>query len=230
MVLPDPGNPQVRISRAPLMRVSPAVTGLGERLIGAAAVAERGRAIALAAGGVAAPITEVGATACSVPRTSRRRSSDCGVTSVPSVGLLGGYSNPDIVARLERILAGQKVNPASVRTVRSPRQRQRRLGPDEVLEMVGLREAGSEIDALAVRFGVHRTTVMNALQRAGVAGRRAGHRELTPERLVAAGRLYETGVTLAAVGEQFGVDRRYLRRELPKVGFPMRRPGQRKRG
>ena len=145
------------------------------------------------------------------------------------VGLLGGYSNPDIVASLERILAGQRRDPASARTVRSSRQRQQRLKPDEVLELIRLREAGSEIEALAERFGIHRSTVMARLQRSGLPGRRAGHRELTPERLVAAGRLYETGLTLAAVGEQFGVDRRYLRDALPAVGFPIRRSGRQKR-
>lgn len=46
---------------------------------------------------------------------------------------------------------------------------------------------------------------------------------------MAAGRLYETGLTLAAVGEQFGVDRRYLRDALPEVGFPIRLSGRQKR-
>jgi predicted DNA-binding protein (UPF0251 family) len=145
------------------------------------------------------------------------------------VGLLGGYSNPDIVARLERILAGQKANPASARTVRSARQRQRRLSPDEVLELIRLRETDTEIEVLAEQFGIHRTTVMALLQRSGVPGRRTGHQDLSTVRLAAAGQLYATGATLAAVGEQFGVSRSYLRDALPEAGFAIRPSGRQKR-
>jgi hypothetical protein len=47
--------------------------------------------------------------------------------------------------------------------------------------------------------------------------------------LTKAGELYRSGINLIAVGKQFGVDRRYVRRALPEVGFEIRRAGQQKR-
>jgi hypothetical protein len=61
-----------------------------------------------------------------------------------------------------------------------------------------------------------------------VPGRRWPGRTLNREQLEAAGHLYETGLNLIAVGKQFDVDRRYLRKALPAAGFPLRRPGQQK--
>jgi hypothetical protein len=82
---------------------------------------------------------------------------------------------------------------------------------------------------LAERFGIGRNTVMAHLEREGVPGRRWPGRALNPEQLEAAGQLYETGLNLIAVVEQFNVDRRYLRKALPAAGFMLRRPGQQKR-
>ena len=76
---------------------------------------------------------------------------------------------------------------------------------------------------------IGRTTVMEHLKRVGVPGRRWPGRTLDTEQLEEAGRLYETGLNLVAVSEQFAVDRRYLRRTLPEVGFAIRRAGQQKR-
>ena len=58
------------------------------------------------------------------------------------VELMGRYSNPDIVAALQRVLAGRGRGRASVRSVRSVRQKQRRLGADEVAEVVARYRAG----------------------------------------------------------------------------------------
>jgi hypothetical protein len=145
------------------------------------------------------------------------------------VELLGRYSNPSIVARLEKILAGHGRDEASSRTVRSPRRKQRKLKPEDLQALAAARRDGAEIDALAEQFGIDRNTVMAHLRRAGVPGRRRPGRTLTDEQLEEAGRFYETGVNLIAVGEQFGVDRRYLRRALPTMGFAIRRAGQQKR-
>lgn len=92
-----------------------------------------------------------------------------------------------------------------------------------------LRQAGQEIDVLAARFGIGRTTVMGHLKRRGVPGQHWRGRTLMAEQLAEAGDLYSSGVNLIAVGEQFGVDRRYLRTALPEAGFVIRRGGQQKR-
>lgn len=105
----------------------------------------------------------------------------------------------------------------------------RPLSSAEVDELVQGRLEGQEIASLASRFGVHRNTVMKHLARHGVPGRRYPGRTLSEEELRSAGRLYQSGVRLELVGEAFGVDRRYLRRKLPKLGFQIRRAGQQKR-
>jgi hypothetical protein len=103
------------------------------------------------------------------------------------------------------------------------------LHPDEIHALVSARIEGEEIDVLAEQFGIGRNTVMQHLEREGVPGRRWPGRTLTPEQLEVAGQLYETGVNLIAVGKQFDVDRRYLRKALPPAGFMLRKPGQQKR-
>jgi hypothetical protein len=100
----------------------------------------------------------------------------------------------------------------------------------EVDELVLGRLAGEEIASLAERFGVHRNTVMKHLLRRGVPGRRWPGRTPSAGELRSAGELYESGVRLELVGQAFGVDRRYLRRELPALGVVIRRGGQQKRG
>jgi hypothetical protein len=145
------------------------------------------------------------------------------------VELLGLYSNPSIVSRRERILAGHGRDRPSGRTVRSPRRYQRKLVQDEVQALVAARNQGAEIDHLAEHFGIARNTVMAHLERQGVPGRRWPGRTLTGERLEQAGRLYESGVNLIAVGAQFGVDRRYLSKALRAAGVTIRSRGQQRR-
>jgi hypothetical protein len=70
---------------------------------------------------------------------------------------------------------------------------------------------------------------MEHLRRQGVEKRRWPGRTLPAEQVEEAGRLYQTGLNLEAVAERFDVDRRYVRKALPAAGFPIRRPGQRKR-
>ena len=116
--------------------------------------------------------------------------------------------------------------PAEAAPQRPPRQHQQRLTPTQVEELAALRQAGAEINELAERFGVHRSTVMSHLNRASVPQRRRQGRTLTPDQVQSAGRLYASGVSLVEVGERFNVDRRYLRNALPAAGFVLRPPGR----
>ncbi len=104
------------------------------------------------------------------------------------------------------------------------------LSPEQVDALVAAREAGAEINHLAAEFGVHRATVINHLNRAGVPGRKRQGRTLSPDQVRAAGELYASGVSLIEVGERFDVDRRYLRKVLPVAGFELRSPGRQSAG
>jgi len=161
-------------------------------------------------------------------RSAESHADDSVCKSVASVGLLGRYRNQETLARLERVLAGAGRDGPSARTVRSQRRLQR-LNMEEVRELVKARVSGAEIDDLAERFGIGRTTVIEHLKREGVPGRRWPGRTLNAAQLEEAGRLYETGLNLIAVAERFGVDRRYLRKALPVAGFTIRKAGQQKR-
>lgn len=140
---------------------------------------------------------------------------------------MGQYVNFDIVTRLECLSAGQEPRRLPVRTTRSPRRRLTVVTKAMVAEMVAARTAGTEINELAARFGINRNTVMTHLQRAGVPKQRRRGRTLDAEQLRAAGRLYESGVSLVSVGERFGVDKRYLSRALAEVGVVIRPSGRR---
>jgi hypothetical protein len=140
------------------------------------------------------------------------------------VGVLAQYWNhADQMERLrDKVLQG-----GTRRSEPRPQvRRSRQLTKDEVESLVAARLAGAEINQLADQFGVHRATVIKLLSRAGVPHRRRQGRSLSPDQLVAAGELYVSGVNLIEVAERFDVDRRYLRRALPEVGFEVRPPGR----
>jgi hypothetical protein len=141
---------------------------------------------------------------------------------------MGRYSKLDIATKLRTILAGSGSECLPDRTTRSVR-RLPRLTEAEVVELVALRQSGEQIAVLAKRFGIGRNTVMAHLKRRDVPTRRWHGRTLGAEQLHEAGRLYESGVNLITVAEQFGVDRRYLRQALPEAGFVIRPGGQQKR-
>jgi hypothetical protein len=139
-----------------------------------------------------------------------------------SVELMGRSSNPDIVSSLRRILAGNARDRPSARTVRSLRQKQRRLAADELAEVVARYEAGETANALAQLFDVHRTTIVRHVEAAGALTR---YRILS-ERDVAEGRrLYEQGWSLARLGQHFGVATRTVLNAFQRAGVPTRPVG-----
>ncbi len=135
---------------------------------------------------------------------------------------MGRYSNPDIVARLERILAGEGRDRVSHRPVPSLRQKQTRLTDSQRSELVERDQAGESASGLAAEFGVHRTTIVNALRSAGVEAR---YRIMADDDVAAARRLYESGSSLAAVGEHFGVAARTVLNVFRKAGVATRPVG-----
>ena len=100
------------------------------------------------------------------------------VESTTAVDLLGRYSNPDNVARLNRILSGQGRDRPSHRPVPSVMQKQTRLTESQRSEILERYGAGEPATALARELGVHRATVFSFLRKAGVQTR---HRILSDE-------------------------------------------------
>ncbi len=72
---------------------------------------------------------------------------------------------------------------------------------------------------LAVQFQVHRTTISKHLTKLGVETREV---RIGPEQIDEARRLYESGLSLAAVGGQLGFEARTIHLHLLELGVMMR--------
>ena len=136
--------------------------------------------------------------------------------------LLGRYSNPDNVSRLNRTLSGQGRDRPSGRPVPSVRQQQTRLTDSQRSEVLGRYIAGEPATALAKEHGVHRATVFSSLRSAGVQTR---YRILSDDDAAVARSMYEAGHSLASIGEHFGVADRTVLNVFRRLGIPTRAPG-----
>jgi AraC-like DNA-binding protein len=140
---------------------------------------------------------------------------------VGAVELLGLYSNRDTVTKFQRVLAGHGRDRPSARATRSP-QRQRRLDDQEQAQLLAAYEQGVMINDLAAMFGLSRTAVMANLGRLGAESRRG----VVDRRIEEARSLYESGESLATIGNRYGVNPSTVRNALLKAGVTMRpKPG-----
>jgi predicted DNA-binding protein (UPF0251 family) len=113
-------------------------------------------------------------------------------------GADGRYSNPEIVSRLQRLLADQSPERTSDRTVRSPRkQTQVRLTNEELDVVVVAYESDLTPAELASSFGADRRTLANRLEQRGIPRR---SRRLTDQQIDEAAALYNQGWSLARIG------------------------------
>ena len=98
---------------------------------------------------------------------------------------------------------------------------QRRLTDAKIDHLVEDYVGGLSINALARRFGIHRTTVMNHLESRGVQ-RRRNVRKLSAANVALAAKRYASGFSLAAVAKEFGVNAATLTREFHAAGIPIK--------
>jgi transposase-like protein len=138
------------------------------------------------------------------------------------VDLLGRYSNPGNVARLDRILSGHGRDRPSHRPVPSVRQQQTRLTDSDRTEVLERYQAGETANALAEAYDVNRATIFARLQRAGIKSR---HRILTDHDVAAATAMYEAGQSLASIAKHFGVADRTVLNAFRRVGVATRDRG-----
>lgn len=89
---------------------------------------------------------------------------------------------------------------------------------EQVSELIAMHEQGAPIDELAETLGIHRTTVMMHLHRAG-AERRTG---LVQRHLKEARSLYESGSSLARVAAHYNVDAETVHRAFKNAGLSLR--------
>ena len=142
------------------------------------------------------------------------------VETTTSVELMGRYSNPDIVARLRRVLSGQGRDRVSHRPVPSVRQKQTRLTDSQRSELVSRYAAGESSNALAREFGIDRRTATAIIRKAGGAVHYRAEVDVD-----AACELYATGHSLVTVGEQLGVSAGTILNLLCQAGVRRRAVG-----
>ncbi len=105
--------------------------------------------------------------------------------------------------------------------VRQPAQSHRRLRTAEVDDLRRRYADGETINDLAEEFRIHRTTVMEHLERGGVPRRRPV-RSMTDITVRDAAERYAAGDSLLTVAKAFGVSERTIRREFNRAGVSVR--------
>jgi hypothetical protein len=138
------------------------------------------------------------------------------------VDLGGAYYNTkrqvEALDRLRRKLP-DPTTPAEPLADRPRPARVRRLGADQVQELIAGYQGGETVYQLGVRFGIERRTVSEILHRHEVPMRRGG---LSAEQVDEAVHLYGLGWSLAQFGRHLGVDAMTVLNKFRERGIPTR--------
>jgi len=127
-------------------------------------------------------------------------------------------NSSDLGKRVQKVLE----IPASVafRTkTRTPRRAQRRLTDQQLKELLTGYEQGRPIDELAAQFGIHRSTVLDHLNRSHAPRR---YPALDEDRIKLAIERYQDGLSLRDVGITLGVHASTIRQALLQNRIPIR--------
>jgi hypothetical protein len=104
------------------------------------------------------------------------------------------------------------------------RQRQRRLEPSKVTELITNYQAGAQVKDLATQFNVERRTVSAILRRYGIPPRPRG---LNQQQVEEAAQMYGEDWSLARIGSKLGVSAETVRKRLQERGVVMREAWER---
>jgi hypothetical protein len=126
------------------------------------------------------------------------------------------------VTRLERVLSGQGRDRVSHRPVPSVPHQRPKLTDSQRSEIVRLYLAGESASALAPEFGVHVSTLVEHLRRAGIVVRQ---RVIVRIDIDEAARLYASGLSLSRVGTALGVSAGTILNEFRSAGLSTRPVG-----
>lgn len=95
----------------------------------------------------------------------------------------------------------------------------RRLAPEVVEAIIADYRTGSTCVELARRYKISKTSVLGLLDSHDIERR---HQPMTLEQIAEAALLYESGLSVAAVGLRLGIPPRTVHRTLTREGVPMR--------
>ena len=141
----------------------------------------------------------------------------------------GQQSNHSVKARLERlhlwnthsdqgVFRAQNTTESDFDAIQT-RRKQRRLLLEQVNELIAAYRAGVPINDLAAQFEIHRSTVLDHVNRAGTRRR---YPALGLRDVEEAAELYRTGQSLRTIGIHFGVHASTVRQYLVRAGNTLR--------
>jgi hypothetical protein len=148
---------------------------------------------------------------------------------LPSVGIVGRYSNPRYpertLAELENLvtLVNSAEDAPALRRSTSIRDVARRLGQEQVGQLIHDYESGAESTELMTKYGLSKASVLKLLKTNGVEMRRQA---MTPGQLESAISLYENGMALVTISKQVRAPRETVRRALVDAGVALRPRGR----
>ncbi|WP_410002427.1 helix-turn-helix domain-containing protein [Bowdeniella nasicola] len=133
------------------------------------------------------------------------------------VGLFSSHANE--LRKAHRSLRRVACHDQDTPTCGARRKAQRRLSDEQVHRIAEGYTAGKTVYELAVEFSCHRATVSAVLKRRGVALRLQPATKVEVERMIA---LYQSGLSLAAVGKNLGINASTVLKYLRANGVPKR--------
>ena len=133
------------------------------------------------------------------------------------VGLFSSYANE--LRKARRHLSTEPARELSQANGRRKRKTQPRLSDKKVGQIVTAYETGKTVYELAAEYGCHRVTISAVLKRRGVALRLQPATKVEIERMIA---LYQSGLSLAAVGNNLGINASTVLKYLRANGVPTR--------
>ncbi len=143
------------------------------------------------------------------------------------VGLVGRCANlrhPEkSLAELRRLAELAAKAPLDAVPIYEPRDVRRRLGAEQIEQLIAAYRAGEHASALAVGYGISKASVFTLLETQGIALRR---RRMAGDEIDEAVRLYQSGLTLRQVGKQLGRSHDQVREVLEGRGIPRRASGR----
>lgn len=127
------------------------------------------------------------------------------------MGLFSSYAND--MRKAHRQLSTEPARALPQENGRRKRATQPRLSDEKVGQIVTAYETGKTVYELAAEYGCHRVTISTVLKRQGVALRGTSPTAAQIDEMV---RLYESGLSLARVGDRFGMNASTVLAQLRK--------------
>ena len=133
------------------------------------------------------------------------------------MGLFSSHANE--LRKAHRSLRRGAHHDEAAPTDSARRKAQPRISDEQARRIAEGYAAGRTVYQLAAEFGCHRVTISAVLKRQGVALRLQPAAEEEVEQMIT---LYQSGLSLAAVGERIGVNASTVLRHLRDNGVPTR--------